>query len=410
MSALAPYASHAAQSRGRLIAEEASGMRSVFQRDRDRIIHCTAFRRLKHKTQVFIAHTGDYYRTRLTHSMEVAQLARSMANHLRLDEALTEALALGHDLGHPPFGHAGEDALHAAMKKHDGFDHNAQSLRIVTALEERYAEFDGLNLSWECLEGIAKHNGPLCRKALRQKTRNGRKNPLPYAVRVYAQQQDLALDCWPGAEAQLAALADDIAYNNHDLDDGLRLGLLQFEPLFDLPEIGDAARAVRQNYPDLSPARRRHETVRRVIHAMVSDVAAETQRQIARHKIAHVRQIYELDEPVVRFSPRMEVSNRVIKKFLYQHMYRHHLVTASMSKARRLIARLFALYCAEPELLPPRWQQKCAAKNSDSRHEIARTVCDYIAGMTDRFASAEYQRHFDLAGGLNAAMPSGLEH
>ena len=406
-------------------------MRSVFQRDRDRIIHCTAFRRLKHKTQVFIAHTGDYHRTRLTHSMEVAQLARSMANHLRLNEALTEALALGHDLGHPPFGHAGEEALNAVMKEYGGgFDHNAQSLRIVTALEERYAEFDGLNLSWECLEGIAKHNGPLCRKALRNKAlrgkalrrkalrgkalrnkaQNGQQDSLPYAVRAYAQHQDLALDCWPGAEAQLAALADDIAYNNHDLDDGLRLGLLQFEPLFDLPEIGTAARAVRQKYPDLSPARRRHETVRRVIHAMVSDVAAETQRQIARHKIAHVRQIYELDEPVVRFSPRMEESNRVIKKFLYQHMYRHHLVTASMSKARRLIARLFALYCAEPELLPPRWQQKCAAKTSDSRQETARTVCDYIAGMTDRFASAEYQRHFDLAGGLNAAMPSGLEH
>lgn len=392
MSHLAPYASHAEQSRGRLKPEPESAMRSVFQRDRDRIIHCTAFRRLKHKTQVFIAHTGDYYRTRLTHSMEVAQLARSMAHHLQLNEALTEALALGHDLGHPPFGHAGEDALNEVMNDQDGgFDHNAQSLRIVTALEERYAEFDGLNLSWECLEGIAKHNGPRRANA-----------KLPYALAAYAKEQDLALASWPGPEAQLAALADDIAYNNHDLDDGLRLGLLAFEPLEEVPVVGDALREVKKKYGKLAPARQRHEMIRRVIDAMVRDVLAETKRRIAQHKVAHVQDVYALKGALVGFSAEMARHNDRIKAFLYDHMYRHHLVVASMSKARRLIARLFALYCDEPALLPPTWQQKCEPAN---RSQIARTVCDYVAGMTDRFASAEYQRHFDLAGGLNETLP-----
>jgi len=384
--ALAPYATLPWASRGRLHREAESPTRSPFQRDRDRIIHSTAFRRLKHKTQVFVYHEGDHYRTRLTHSLEVAQIARTICRTLRLDEDLGEAVALAHDLGHTPFGHAGEEALHAAMKPYGGFDHNAQTLRILTKLEERYAEFNGLNLTWETLEGAVKHNGPLLK--------DGRTlGQLPAAIVEYCQDHDLELGGHAGAEAQVAALSDDIAYNNHDIDDGLRAGLFEVADLMELPLVGDMFGVVTQKYPGIGPARLIHEAVRRVINAMVEDVLAETRRRLETAAPKSVADIRALGRPVVAFSPHMAATDRTVKAFLYKRMYEHWKLNRSHSKARRVVTDLFGLLFAEPNCLPPPWRERAEQAGTQAR---ARLVADYIAGMTDRFALDEHRRLFDL--------------
>jgi dGTPase len=377
---LAPYAARAEASRGRLHPEPESPTRSPYQRDRDRIVHCSAFRKLQYKTQVFVNHEGDFYRTRLTHSLEVAQIARSIARALRLDEDLAEALALAHDLGHPPFGHAGEDALNAAMKPYGGFDHNAQSLRVVTLLEGRYAAFDGLNLTWEALEGLAKHNGPLHR-------------PPPY-IAEYDGRHKLNLGGHAGAEAQLAALADDIAYHSHDLDDGIRARLFGPEDIAHLPVVGAALSEARRASLDVPPPRLRHETVRRLIDAMVNDLIGETTRRLERLAPRDADAIRRARAPVVAFSPAMAEANRTIKEFLMARMYRHWRVNRMTAKARRLTAELFALLHADPSLLPDDWRAR-AGEAGTARAAVI--VCDYIAGMTDRFAMDEHRRLTDIA-------------
>ena len=384
--ALAPFATLPWQTRGRLHDEPSSPSRSPFQRDRDRIIHSTAFRRLKHKTQVFVYHEGDHYRTRLTHSLEVAQIARTICRVLRLDEDLGEAVALAHDLGHTPFGHAGEEALHAAMKDHGGFDHNAQTLRILTKLEERYAEFNGLNLTWETLEGAVKHNGPLLKE--------GRTlSQLPAAIVEYCQDHDHELDGHAGPEAQVAALSDDIAYNNHDLDDGLRAGLFEIADLRDLPLVGEMFSIVSQKYPGIDQGRLIHEAVRRVINAMVEDVLIETRRRLKDAALGSVADIRALGRPVVAFSEHMAATDRTVKAFLYKRMYEHWRLNRSHSKARRVVADLFGLLFAEPNCLPSPWRERAELAGPHAR---ARLVADYIAGMTDRFALDEHRRLFDL--------------
>jgi dGTPase len=379
-SGTAPYAVHAATSRGRLHMEPEAPTRSPFQRDRDRIIHSTAFRRLQYKTQVFVNHEGDFFRTRLTHSIEVAQIARSIARALGLDEDLTEAVALAHDLGHPPFGHAGEEALNQAMAPFGGFDHNAQSLRVVTLLESRYAAFDGLNLTWETLEGLVKHNGPLPK-------------PPAYVVE-YDARQKLDLNTQPSAEAQVAALADDIAYHSHDLDDGLRARLFGFEEIGHLPVVQGALAAARQASLDVPPPRLRHETIRRVIDALVSDVIEETSRRLAKLAPADADAIRRAKRRMVAFSPAMEEANRAIKDFLYARMYHHWRVNRMTSKARRLTGELYRLLLADPALLPDDWR---ARAGEAGKPRCAVTVGDYVAGMTDRYAMDEYRRLTDLS-------------
>ncbi len=383
---LAPYATSAPATRGRLHAEAESATRSPFQRDRDRVIHSTAFRRLKHKTQVFVFHEGDHYRTRLTHSLEVAQIARSICRTLALEEDLAEALALAHDLGHTPFGHAGEEALDAAMQPWGGFDHNAQTLRILTKLEHRYAAFDGLNLTWETLEGAVKHNGPLLAPGVAPAS-------LPAAIVEFSGEWDLELATWAGPEAQVAALADDIAYNNHDIDDGLRAGLFEVEDLLPLPLVGDIIRDVRQRWPALEQGRLIHETVRRLINLMVEDVVAETGRRLAAAAPQSAADIRRLGRPVAGFSAALTADNAVLKKFLFDRMYRHWQVNRMTSRARRVVADLFGLLFREPECLPDEWRTR--ARTQDDRGR-ARVVADYIAGMTDNYAMTEHRRLFDL--------------
>ena len=384
---LAPFASDAAASRGRLHPEPESLTRTPFQRDRDRVIHSTAFRRLKHKTQVFVYHEGDHYRTRLTHTLEVAQVARSVARALGLDDDLAEVLALAHDLGHPPFGHAGEEALAVAMAPHGGFDHNGQTLRVLTRLEARYATFDGLNLTWETLEGVAKHNGPLISAASNQ-------TALPWAVAEVSAAQGLELHTWAGPEAQVAALADDIAYNAHDLDDGLRAGLFTASDIAEIPIAGPAILEVNEAYPGLEPSRLAHETVRRMINAMVADVLAETRMRIGESGPGSADEVRQLMRPVVAFSAIMERDSQYLKSFLFERMYRHFKVNRMTSKARRIVDDLFTLLLAEPECLPSEWRERVEAANGST--ERARMVCDYIAGMTDRYALHEHRRLFDL--------------
>ena len=379
----APYASNPAESRGRLHLEPESSTRTAFQRDRDRIIHCAAFRRLEYKTQVFVYHEGDYYRTRLTHSLETAQIARSICRVMGLNEDLAEALALAHDLGHTPFGHAGEDALSEVMGGYGGFDHNTQTLRILTQLEERYANFDGLNLTWETLEGIVKHNGPLLPA----------KTDLPPVIQRYNESHDLELATYPGAEAQVAALADDIAYNNHDVDDGLRAGLFEIDDLADVALVGPIFAAVRHNHPDLDQSRLVHEGVRRMIGAMVDDIIAESRGRLTEAGCASAGEVRALGRPVIAFSNEMAANDRGLKKFLYRRMYRHYKVNRMASKARRVVQDLFKLFVAEPECLPSDWRERCDASGS---RQTARVVADYIAGMTDRFAFLEHQRIFNV--------------
>jgi dGTPase len=388
-AAPAPYACDPAKSRGRLHREPDAGMRSSFQRDRDRIIHCAAFRRLQHKTQVFVYHEGDHYRTRLTHSLEVAQIARSISRALGLNEDLAEALALAHDLGHTPFGHAGEDALNEVMQPFGGFDHNDQTLRILTRLEHRYAEFDGLNLTWETLEGTVKHNGPLVGPGI---ARGGIAKTLPATIAEYVGRHDLELASWPSAEAQVAALSDDIAYNNHDIDDGLRAGLFAVADLAEVPVVGPIFREVAARYPGIEEQRLIHETIRRVIDRMVGDLVGETRRRLAAAEPASVAAIRALGGPVVAFSAEMSVNDGALKSFLFERMYRHYKVNRMASKARRIVQDIFALLLAEPECLPTEWR---VLVDRPGGTVAARVVADYIAGMTDRFALDEHARLFD---------------
>jgi len=383
---LAKYATDPAASRGRYYNEPESATRTPFQRDRDRIIHSSAFRRLKQKTQVFVAHEGDHYRTRLTHSLEVAQIARSIARTLNLDEDLAEAMALAHDIGHPPFGHAGEDQLDACMQGYEGFDHNAQTLRVVTKLEARYPLFDGLNLTWEMLEGLVKHNGPLL-------TPDTGVDMLPAAFREFPHLEDLELDQFAGPEAQVAALADDIAYNNHDIDDGIAAGLFTIEELLELPLVGDVFRQVRADHPPLDDSRVTYEAVRRLIGHWVSDVVGETQARIARHKPGSAADVRALDEPLVAFSAELEQKQRALRAFLYERMYKHYKVNRMRSQAKRILKDLFDVFFTDPGTLPPPWRQDATQAEPAGR---ARVVCDYIAGMTDNFAIDEHKRIFSL--------------
>jgi dGTPase len=380
---LAPFASDPAASRGRLVAERSSQWRTEFQRDRDRIIHASAFRRLKHKTQVFVSPEGDHYRTRLTHSLEVAQIARSIARALHLDEDLTEALALAHDLGHTAFGHAGEDALHAKMQPFGGFDHNAQGLRIVTQLEQRHIGFDGLNLTWEMLEGLVKHNGPLV-------TATCTAEQLPWAIREYAEKQDLALDSFASLEAQAAAIADDIAYNAHDLDDGLRAGLFDLNDALSVPIICDLFEGVKQRAPKADLARQIAELVRDLIGLMIGDVLAETKGRLVAEKPASVRDVRTAGHVFVSFSDLFRQHEKSIKTFLKTSMYLHPRLADRSAMAERVISGLFDTYMESPGLLPENWLHLVTGLSTEKQ---ARHVADFIAGMTDRYALTAFQNH-----------------
>jgi dGTPase len=380
---LAPYAANPERTRGRLYDEPESAHRSPFQRDRDRIIHSSAFRRLKHKTQVFVEHEGDYYRTRLTHSIEVAQIARTIARTLRLNEDLAEAVALAHDLGHTPFGHTGEDTLAECMAAYGGFDHNAQALKIVTSLERHYAAFDGLNLTWETLEGIAKHNGPLLPSA------DAPSDSLPLAIADYVLRHDLELHTQASAEAQAAALSDDIAYVNHDLHDGLQAGLFGIEEIRDLPLIRGCFDRVDRLWPGLDQTRRRHEALRRVFGLMVGDALACSARLLDEAAPGSLAEVQALPGPVIRFSDAAAAGIVEIKSFLFARMYRHHRVKRMRVKAVRVVRELFDIFLADPGVLPDEW--RAAAEAAGSEPLRARIVADYIAGMTDRFALEEHR-------------------
>jgi dGTPase len=378
----APYATLPRDSRGRYFEETESPTRTCYQRDRDRIIHSTAFRRLKHKTQVFVQHEGDYYRTRLTHSLEVAQIARSLARVLALDEDLAEALALAHDLGHTPFGHAGEEALAAATTDIGGFDHNAHALRLVTKLEHRYAGFDGLNLTWETLEGLVKHNGPLVRSDRAQ---------LPGPISTFDARWPLELASWPGLEAQIAALSDDIAYVNHDIDDGLRAGLFSTGDLADAPLVGAFVKAIIAERGELEIGRLIGEIVRRLMSTFVRDVLDETRGRLTSASPRSTADVRGQGQALATFSDSMAASLASLKAFLFARMYRHPRVMAPMNTAKGLVADLFGALSGDPRLLPADWQALCGEAGDST---TARVVRDYIAGMTDRFALEEHARIF----------------
>jgi dGTPase len=371
----APYAARPETSRGRLYPEPESATRSCYSRDRDRIIHSTAFRRLKHKTQVFVQHEGDYYRTRLTHSLEVAQLVRSLARTLNADEDLAETVALAHDLGHTPFGHAGEEALDAMTREIGGFDHNAHALRLVTKLEHRYAGFDGLNLTWETLEGLVKHNGPLT-------------NEPPGPITSFDKRWTLELASWPGLEAQLAALSDDIAYVNHDIDDGLRAGLFTIHDLLDAPLAGEHVKGVLARHGELELSRFIGELIRTLMSELMEDVLAQTRANLAVGNFTSAAQLREAGQAVAAFSPALLPRLKALKAFQMERMYRHPRVVASMSRAQSVVTELYEAFLRDPSLLPPDWTLAAEAAVPGT---VAR---DYIAGMTDRFALAEYTRVF----------------
>ena len=385
--ARAPYAEDWSRSRGRRYPEGESATRTPFARDRDRIIHTSAFRRLKEKTQVFVAHEGDNFRTRLTHSLEVAQIARSIAKALGLDDDLAETIALAHDIGHPQFGHAGEDELHDCMEKLGGFDHNVQTFRVVTELERMYPHYDGLNLTWETLEGVVKHNGPVIDKLTRPSWR---------AIVEYDQEQDLGLHTWASAEAQVAALADDIAYNNHDVDDGVRAGLFNMDELAEVPLIGPVVKATVGDLPGVESRLQRLEAVRRMIGVMVNDVMDETRRRALAEGVCSPDEVRSLNRALVAFSPDMAEDLAQLRKFLMERMYRHYRVNRTRSHARRVLRELFKLFLDEPGVLPPLWSARVEAGGSEQGK--AQAVCDYIAGMTDRYAMEEHRKlfHTDL--------------
>jgi dGTPase len=371
------FAADPAGTKGRLFPEEESAHRTPFHRDRDRIIHSSAFRRLKHKTQVFVEHEGDYFRTRLTHSIEVAQVARTLANALGLNQELAEAVALAHDLGHTPFGHTGEDAMDELMQPYGGFDHNAQALKIVTSLERSYAEFDGLNLTWETLEGIAKHNGPV-------------DAPLPYALAEYNAKHDLELRTHACAEAQVAALADDIAYNNHDLHDGLRAGLFTDDEVAALPLVGPCFAEVDEKYPNLDLRRRRNEALRRFFGVMVEDVLRVTRDNLLDLDPQSAQDIRMAGRPMAQFSSDLWADLKQVRTFLFTRMYRAPSVVAMRKDVSAKVRGLFPYFMEKPYLLPMEWQVEFA--HSPDEQTIARVVCDYIAGMTDRFALQQYEQ------------------
>ncbi len=386
----APYASDPAASRGRLHSEPEDPLRSPFQRDRDRIIHSNAFRRLMHKTQVFVQHEGDHFRTRLTHTLEVAQIARSVSRPLGLDEDLAETLALAHDLGHPPFGHAGERALEEALSEYEGFDHNAQTLRVVTSVERRYPAFDGLNLTWETHEGLVKHNGPVLDAAGRAAGPYAG-GELPYAIRSFQEQQDLELSLFAGLEAQVAAVSDDIAYDCHDLEDGLRAELITLADLEDRPLIGVILHQVHKEYPGMDRARVVHELIRRTITVMIRDVLHETTRRVAEANVRSVDDVRRAERALVGFSDGLARSEAALKRFLYANVYRSDHVMRPVRVAEALVADLFEAFFADPAQMPDEWGRGL------DRHDTFRTarrVADYIAGMTDRYATAEHARLF----------------
>lgn len=385
----AAYACDPDRSRGRQIMEPASRTRSAFRRDCDRVIHSAAFRRLKHKTQVFVFHEGDHYRTRLTHSLEVAQIARAVARTLGLDEDLTETLALAHDLGHPPFGHAGERALDEALSDFRGFDHNAQALRVVTLLERRYPDFDGLNLTWETLEGIVKHNGPLTRSD-GTPTERYRKTGVPQGIADFVQGYDLELSTFASAEAQVAALADDIAYDAHDIDDGLRANLFSLSDLKRVPLLAEILAGIDQRFAGLDDHRRAAALVRELISQLISDVVAETTRRLKAAAPQSAEDVRSFGEPCAAFSPSMAAREQAIKAFLWEHMYRHHRVMRIMREAEDVVRDLFAFYRRNPKDMPPDWS---VVERTDDAG-VARRVGDFIAGMTDRFALTEHARIF----------------
>jgi dGTPase len=387
----ASFAADPARSRGRLFPEEETASRNAFRRDCDRIIHSTAFRRLKHKTQVFISSKGDHFRTRLTHTLEVAQIARALARRLGLDEDLSETLALAHDLGHPPFGHAGEDALNECMKDFGGFDHNAQSLRVVTSLERHYASFDGLNLTWESLEGIAKHNGPLTDRAGKPAGRYAGRE-LPYAIAEYAKEQNLELWSYAGAEAQAAAIADDIAYDAHDLDDAVRAELVKIEELSALPVAGEIYARVVAKYSGVESGRLTYEVTRRLIAAMINDVVAESGGRFDALNIRTATDVRNASQATIGFSQAMQAADGAIKGFLTPRMYRHPRVLKTMRNAQAVLRGLFGHYFAHIEELPAEWGGDLAGAGDFTR---ARRIADFIAGMTDNFALQEHRRFFD---------------
>ena len=390
---LAPYASHGPASRGRVHAEFDVGTgaladlaaRTPFQRDRDRILHSGAFRKLKHKTQVFVYHEGDYFRTRMTHSIEVAQIARSMARALQLNDDLAEAVSLAHDLGHTPFGHAGEDALRRAMQEHGGFDHNEQTVRVVTALEHRYAGFDGLNLTWETLEGVVKHNGPL-----------GDRDDIRPAIRDLDSHLDLDLGNHPSAEAQLANLADDIAYLSHDFDDALRAGLFDIEAIRELPQVDGILAEIETKHGTLPISRLTHELVRRLISVFVQDLLGQSLQNITGLSASSADDIRQAGYPVIAFSTQMAADLETIRGFLFTNMWRHYKVNRMTSKAKRVVTDLFNLFMSETNTLPDEWQSRGGigidAMPKDAR---ARIIADYIASMTDRYAILEHERLFE---------------
>jgi dGTPase len=387
------YACDPDRSRGRLFEEPPSRTRSPFRRDCDRMIHSTAFRRLKHKTQVFVFHEGDHYRTRLTHTLEVAQIARALARQLGLDEDLTETLALAHDLGHPPFGHAGERALDVCLRAHGGFDHNAQTLRVVTALEHRYPDFDGLNLTWESLEGIVKHNGPLTG---RDGTPTGRyrDHGIPVGISDYIRTYDLELWSFASLEAQVAAIADDIAYDAHDIDDGLRAGLFEVDDLKVMPLTARMIAEIAQHYPGLDDIRRGAELVRELISYLIGAVVSEAQRRLEAAKPKSVEDVRNHDEVLIAFPAAAAQAEAEIKVFLKLRMYRHPRVMRVMGDAEQILFDLFARYQNRPADLPAEWLPP-AGGNSETETEWARRIGNFIAGMTDRFAMTEHQRLFD---------------
>jgi dGTPase len=389
----AAYAADPAASRGRLHGEPPSATRSDFRRDCDRIIHSAAFRRLAYKTQVFVYSEGDHYRTRLTHTLEVTQIARSLARALGLDEDLAEACALAHDLGHPPFGHAGERALDACLDADGGFDHNAQTLAVVTRLERRYAAFDGLNLTWETLEGLAKHNGPLLDGAGRPLGVRAARRGIPQEIADYCAHQDLALARFPSVEAQVGAIADDIAYDAHDIDDGLRAGLFTIDDLAGLEMIGDILREIRDAYARLDSGRESHELMRRLITRLIEDVIAETGRRTQALAPRCAADVRLAGQPTVGFSAGMAAADRAIKDFLNVRMYRHARIVRIMGEAEGVVCDLFGRYVAAPEAIPVEWAQNADTSDEPGR---LRRVADFIAGMTDRYALIEHARLFEM--------------
>ncbi|MEQ1771579.1 MAG: deoxyguanosinetriphosphate triphosphohydrolase [Devosia sp.] len=396
MSDQAPYAADPAQSRGRVHATSASPTRSEFQRDRDRIIHSAAFRRLQHKTQVFLHHEGQHFRTRLTHTLEVSQMARSIARALRLNEDLAEAVALAHDLGHTPFGHAGERVLHEKMREFGGFDHNMQAIRVVTLLENRYAEHDGLNLSWEALEGILKHNGPLVDDDDRPVGRYVHEW-LPFGLYEISASADLMLSSYASLEAQTAAVADDIAYNAHDIDDALRADLIKLEDLRDVPLVGPLVRDVLARWPDIDRSRQAHELQRRLITSGVEDVIATAESELSAAAPRSADDVRLAGRALVHFSPAFAAAEKGLKAFMFERVYRSDAVMEPVRRSEKLVAALFARYLVEGDM-PGRWGVAAAAAPTDAAR--ARIIADYIAGMTDPYAEAEYARLFDGTGPL----------